>query len=127
MSWGSKMVLLVMGLGVAHASLPQSFVEPEFGFDPALFSKAGGQPLVYPRSAEPSMVVTSRVILPAGAEQMYNPVTGYVQGWWKQVLDHRPGWLSGWRGYRDRGPELAFKARTQGHLSERTIPVFSPR
>jgi len=42
------------------------------------------------------MVVTSRVILPAGAEQMYNPVTGYVQGWWKQVLDTGPaGFLAG--------------------------------
>ena len=96
MSRGSKVVLLVMGLGVAHASLPQAFVDPEFGFDPALFSDAGGQPAVYPLSAEPSMVITSRVILPAGAEQMYNPVTGYVQGWWKQVLDTGPaGFLAG--------------------------------
>lgn len=96
MSWGSKVVLLVMGLGFGHASLPQSVVDAEFKFDPSLFSSTSDRQVVSPRSAEPSMVFTNRVILPAGAEQMYNPVTGYVQGWWMQVLDDGPaGFLAG--------------------------------
>ncbi|MCZ6715624.1 MAG: hypothetical protein O6946_01010 [Gammaproteobacteria bacterium] len=96
MSWGKKAVLLVVGLGVGHVSFPQSFSEPEFEFDQSLFSYAGDKEVARPQFAEPSIIFTCWVILPADAEQMFRPVSGYVQGWWDQMLDDGPaGFLAG--------------------------------
>lgn len=87
MSRGLKLVSLMMGLCVGHPSLSQSFTEPELGFDQTFFSSGGNQEIAQPQTGQPSIVFTSWVILPAGADLMFEPVFGYVQGWWDQMLD----------------------------------------
>ena len=87
MPWGLKVVLLMMGLWVGYPSLSQSITEPELGFDQTFFSSGGNQEIAQPPSGQPSIVFTSWVILPAGVDLMFEPVFGYVQGWWDQILD----------------------------------------
>ena len=73
--------MLVAGIGFGHTSRVQVVVEPEFEFDQTLFSYTGDRQEAYPFSGEQTIVFTSWVILSAGADKMFEPDSGYVQGW----------------------------------------------
>ena len=96
MSWGITVALLVAGIGFGHTSFAQAVAEPEFEFDQTLFSYSGEQEEAYSFSSEQTIVFTSWVILPAGTDKLFEPVSGHVQGWWDKILDDGPaGFLAG--------------------------------
>ena len=102
MSWGMKIVSLVVGFALCHTMVARDLFETDIEFE-QIFSPDSGERKTAPRlSGEQTIIFTSWVILPAGADQMFEPVSGYVQGWWDQILEDGPaGFLAG------AGTELA--------------------
>ena len=96
MSWGIRIVSLVVGIALCHTMVARDLAEAEFEFEQNFPPASGEQKTAPSHPGEQTIIFTSWVILPAGADQMFEPVSGYVQGWWDQILEDGPaGFLAG--------------------------------
>ncbi len=96
MTWGIRIVSLVVGFALCHTMVARDLLETEIEFKQSFFPDSGKQKTAPRLSGEQTIIFTSWVILPAGADQMFEPVSGYVQGWWDQILEDGPaGFLAG--------------------------------
>ncbi|MCZ6559359.1 MAG: hypothetical protein O6931_00525 [Gammaproteobacteria bacterium] len=96
MSRGMKILSLVVGIVLCHTLVARDLFETDIEFEQIFSPDSGERKTASRLSGEQTIIFTSWVILPAGADQMFEPVSGYVQGWWDQILKDGPaGFLAG--------------------------------